>query len=197
MESIGSDEDLAAAATEAGVLLQCIHDYLQRRPHPAGRVRFPRGYISTANAGRGRLHFVADDVLCTNLAYALMSADVIRWLLHRTDIAATAQEMVIKVGLVVYAAVVEGVVWNATSSTMGGRQRFRSRTKWLVEHSRIDMTCCSEIGWLWDRRNSQHLHGLKSREIDHYSLEHFDRAERAVSMLLAQLANAGPRQLSG
>ena len=45
-------------------------------------IKFPRGVIRIANNFRGRLIFINEDTLKTNLAYHLMLSDVYRWILN-------------------------------------------------------------------------------------------------------------------
>lgn len=196
MDPITNDEELAAAACDAGALLQRIQDFLGREPDPEGRVRFPRGYLSTAADGRRRLRFTMGEVLRTNVAYALMLADVPRWILHRTNLAATGQEMVVKIGLAIYGAVAETALREFTSDVMGKRQPFASRAELLVERRVIDANLRDELAWLWDRRNRQHLYELADREIEHYMPKDLDRAERAVAAVIERLA-ASPQPAAG
>ena len=53
-------------------------------------------FILTANAYRRTLPFVHDEHTKTNLSYALMALDLLRWLAVRTDLTGTALEMLIK-----------------------------------------------------------------------------------------------------
>jgi len=190
MGYISDEEELADAAATASEALQDIQTYLGSTPHPAGRVRFPRGFLPTATAGRRRVSFIQGEVLRTNVSYALMLAAVQRWILHRTDLAATAQEMVVKTGLAAYGSILEGVLRDFTRDALGGRQSVGGRLRLLRQLEVIDDALRDELLWLWEQRNKQHLFELSSREINHYSPTHFDRAEVAIESLLERLAHA-------
>lgn len=112
---------------EANAALQAIQYHLQQRLDPAGQVRFPRGFLPTAQQGRRRVAFLSTEVLRTNVSYALMLGAVQRWILYRADLAATAQEMVVKLGLSIYGSVAEAVLRDVTRGAMGQRQRVASR----------------------------------------------------------------------
>ena len=106
---ITNDTELETAVYKAGDLLQQIQDYCGRPYKASAKVRFPRGYLRTASEQRGRLHFIDEYDLKTNLAYCLILSDTIHWLLTRTDIAATAKEMLIKLHIFIGGTLIESI----------------------------------------------------------------------------------------
>ncbi len=99
---IQNEKELQRAVDEAGELLQEIQNYCGREKKDRARVRFPRGYLYPVAHHKSRLGFVIDEHTRTNLCYALMMLDVLRWLIIRTDLYRVPQEMVIKEAIVLH-----------------------------------------------------------------------------------------------
>ena len=76
--------------------IQRIQDYVGRDFSKSARVRFPRGYLRTAEESRRRVNFLPDMTLRSNIAHRIQLADVQHWILNRTDLSGIAKEMVIK-----------------------------------------------------------------------------------------------------
>ena len=93
---ITNDAELASAVAEAGSLLQQMQDYAGQQFSPFAQVRFPRGYIRTAEQARDQFPFLPASAFKSNLSYAMMLCDIQQWLLARTDLFGTAKEMVVK-----------------------------------------------------------------------------------------------------
>ena len=70
--TIQNDAELADAVREAGELLQQIQDYVGREFHKQAKVRFPRGFLRTAQQARTRIPFLPDSNFKSNLSYAMM-----------------------------------------------------------------------------------------------------------------------------
>lgn len=118
---------------------------------------------------------------------ALMLKGVYTWVLQRTDLAATAREMVIKAALFLQASIAEALLNDALRGVMGKRQRFSSRTARLAEDGVISEALRADLDWLWEERNRQHLFEIEDREIDRYADADFNRAERTLAQLIEQL----------
>ncbi|WP_223857944.1 hypothetical protein [Salinimonas profundi] len=125
---IETDEELAIAVKKAGLLLQDIQDYCGRENRPDAKVRFPRGYLRTASEQRNRLKFVQSKDLKANLSYTLILTDSILWLLVRTDIAATAKDMLIKIFMFLGGALIEGILSDYLTGIVGKQRSFKKRT---------------------------------------------------------------------
>ena len=67
--AIANDEQLAAAVVEAGSLLQEIQDYVGRDFTTSAKVRFPRGFLRTAEQARVRLPFLERSHFKSNVSY--------------------------------------------------------------------------------------------------------------------------------
>ncbi len=182
--NIANNNELEEAAAQAGFLLQQIQDYLGKESNEAGKVRFPRGYIRTAHQGRERVSFIRDYTLRTNLSYTLMLSDVYSWLLRRTDIGATAREMVIKAALFLGGSIAESILVGHYAGTLGRNQRYKARTARLVVDGIVSPKVKEDLDWLWDMRNRQHLFLAEAREIDHYGTNDYIRAATALHALV-------------
>src|SRR5688572_16737337 len=132
---ISNDRELAAASAEVGRLLQEIQDYAGRNPHEEAKVRFPRGFLRTADDHRATIRFVENRILRTNLAYTLMLSDAVLWLLWRTDITATAKDMLIKLCVFIGGTLVESTTKEYLRGLCGGS--YKDRTAYLVEQGII------------------------------------------------------------
>jgi hypothetical protein len=78
-------ESVESLAEKIGGQLQQLEDRLKLEGDRKLKIRFPRGYLRTAQHFRKRFWFVRDDNLRRNIAYSLILSDVYRWLLNRTD----------------------------------------------------------------------------------------------------------------
>jgi hypothetical protein len=191
---ISNDRELGDAAAEASGLLQEIQDYLGKQHMEAGEVRFPRGYIRTAEEGRRRVAFIRDYTLRTNLSYTLMLSDVYSWILRRTDLAATAREMVIKAALFLGGSIAESILVGYYTGVLGRNQKYKKRTARLVSDGIVSEKVKHDLDWLWDMRNRQHLFLAEAREIDHYGNEDYLRAAVALRALVDGLTAHSARR---
>jgi hypothetical protein len=191
IERIDSEDDLRAASAEAGRLLQLIQDYcaVNERTHadfPAAKVRFPRGFIRTADRQRSRLRFIRDSSLRGNLAYTLILSDTVLWLSLRTDVWGVPLEMLTKL----YAFLIGTLCESITKNYLAGRcgQNFKRRNAWMLEQGIIDEPLKDDLDWLWDTRNNMHLFQLDQLEYEnHYDIHCHIRAVRTFRRLLAAL----------
>jgi hypothetical protein len=122
-----------------------------------------------------------------NIAYTLMLNDVHMWILRRTDLAGTARDMVVKASIVALGSVAEAILRDHFHGVMGARQAFASRAKRLWDDGIIDAALETELCWLWDIRNRQHLFELSDSEFDFYSVNDQRRAAKALSDLVTRL----------
>lgn len=187
MSAIQSTADLKSSVEEAGALLQDIQDHLGRSLNAEGRVRFPRGYLHSASSHRKQMKFVGDSELRTNLSYLLILVDVYEWLLRRTDLTATAKEMVIKAAIFAHGAVAESILRDAMPSTTAKNKPFGKRVDRLVREGRIEASFAPELNWLWKVRNRMHVFLEPSRAGPDYTLPEHVRARSAVEQLCTQL----------
>jgi hypothetical protein len=188
--TIRNDDELREAVDEASALIQKIQDYVGRDFTIPAKVRFPRGYLRTAEESRRRVSFLTDATLRSNIAYTIQLADVQHWLLNRTDLSGIAREMVIKLQMFLLGTIIESVTKNYLRGRCGGN--FARRTQYLVDNDLIDSALKSDIDWLWDIRNNMHLfqlNGLEWSSTD-YTLSNHNRAVRAFRKLIVALGGS-------
>ena len=189
---IKNDEELAIAVKEASSLIQQIQDYVGRDFAKDARLRFPRGYIRTADKARKRLGFLSTSHLKSNIAYTMMLMDVQHWLLARTDIAGLVKEMIVKLQIFLLGSIVESVTKDYLKGKCG--KNFKGRTQFLNEKSVITSVLRDDLNWLWDLRNRMHLFQLTNTEwlSTDYSIENHNKAVQVFNDLLKGL-EANPR----
>lgn len=183
---------VATLAEEAGVALQEVQRQLGRDDHDAAKVRFPRGYLIEIGRWRLALRFVRSNAVRNNVAYTLMMYDAQTWLVRRTDLAATARDMIVKAAISSLGSIIEALVVDATTPPMGRRQKMYSRIERLVADGGIPSELEPELKWLWDTRNRQHLQDLSGSEFDFYDIGMLPRAEAAFVSLVAALQRRAP-----
>ena len=186
--TIQSDEELAQKVMEASALLQEIQDYAGRDFSKPAKVRFPRGYIRTAAEARGRMSFVKEVKLKSNVSYTMILSDVLHWLLVRTDLSGTAKEMIIKLQMFLLGSIIESL----TTDYLKGKckKNFCKRTAYLKEHGVISEQLQIDIDWLWGMRNKMHLFLVDSSEwqCSDYTTANHNRAVKAFKSLLDKLS---------
>ena len=190
--TITNNTELEVAVTKAGGLLQQIQDYCGRSYNSSAQVRFPRGFLRTADEHRCRLEFVDNKDLKSNLAYCLILSDTIHWLLFRTDIAATAKEMLIKLHIFIGGALIESITKDYLQNKRVPKKYYKQRTQSLVDLGIIEMTLKNELDWVWDTRNNMHLFALTDREyINDYNTSSQVRAANAFKNFVDVLNTKG------
>ena len=184
---ITSEAELLAAAAEAGHLLQQIQDYVGKEATPFAQVRFPRGYLRTAEQIREQLEFLPRSAFKSNVSYALMVCEVQSWLIARTDLFGTAREMVIKLRISLLGTIAESLTKVSLKGQCGGN--YKRRTQFLVEQKIIGSDLQSELDWLWDMRNLMHLFQVEEHEwlSEKYTVKNQHRAAAALEALMLAL----------
>ena len=187
--SIQNDAELADAVREAGELLQQIQDYVGREFHKQAKVRFPRGFLRTAQQARTRIPFLPDSNFKSNLSYAMMLSDVQHWLLARTDISGTAKEMVIKLQIFLLGTMAESISKVHLHGKCGGN--YKRRTEYMFEQKMLTWQVKEELDWLWDMRNLMHLFQVDEHEwlSTNYTVMNHNRAVKALRSLTEAFSN--------
>ena len=182
---IENEDQLRDAVREAGNLIQQISDYVRhnRRHQRLSRVRFPRGFIKTAYAIRQNLKFIDNAVLRQNVSYALMTHEVLRWVVFHTDLSGQAQEMLIKEAVCLLGNVCESITIFPTEHGLGRGSGFLRRVRRFQVMNIIDAEVVAELEWLWEKRNQEHLYDVPFREWSHYTEDDWVRAVRAYLSL--------------
>ncbi len=190
-QEIQSPEHLSAAVVEAGTLLQMAHDYIGANPQHSAivRLRFPRGYLRTAANHRQKISFVEDRKLRANISYALMTHDLLRWMFAHTDISGQAREMLIKEAICLVGNVCESLSLRPGYVGLGRKKSFASRIDRYVELEVISAELSTDLIWLWDKRNQEHIADIPFSEWSHYSREDWLRSVKAYREFRDKLAD--------
>jgi len=184
---ITTDAELATAIKQADDLIQAMHDYAGRDFTKGWKLRFPRGYVRTAEAQRQRLSFLANGVLKDNIAYTLILSDTTHWLLVRTDVSGTIKEQLIKLHLFLLGALVESITKVHLKGKCG--KGYKERIAYLLDQNSINQSLKGDLDWLWDMRNNMHLFLVTNSEYScpDYTTANHNRAVRAFKSLITTL----------
>jgi hypothetical protein len=183
---IRNREELEAAAREAGRLLQEINDCAGEPwfTDRAAKVRFPWRFLKPAEHHRQKLRFVASPVLRSNLAYAVMTHDVLRWVVTRTTITGQAEEMLIKEAICLIGSMCESITVFPGEHGLGRNNRtFVQRVGSLRERGVIGDELHDELCWVWEVRKREHLVDVPRAEWREYDTAHWNRATDAWKAL--------------
>lgn len=175
-----SPGDLEMFVIDANEALQAIQNEYGRKNVADARVRFPRGFIRTASAAKNTLPNLGTEVQRRNASYALMTIDVFRWLVVRTDLSGTALSMIVKEGISILGALCEWLTKEATQGH-GSRKSYTKRTEKLFDLGIIDSNLKNELDWIWDIRCNEHIHEVTSLEHEMYSRTDYNRALKAFA----------------
>ncbi|WP_156818748.1 hypothetical protein [Sphingomonas sp. Mn802worker] len=177
--------ELITKVKSANSLIQEITDYLGKNGDSRGfgRLRFPRGFIRTAIEHRSKLTFVEDVNLKANLSYALMTHDVLRWMVFNTDISGQAREMLIKEAVCILGNICDSISIFPSEYGLGKGSSFAKRMDKLKQLDVIKEADHSNLNWLWDKRNQEHIHRNDFREWSHYEDGDWYRSVRAYHKL--------------
>ena len=186
---INDDSELKDAVAIVDEHIQQIQDYLGQANNAAGKIRFPRGFIRTADHFRKELSFIKDDNIKDNLAYALIQSDVYRWLTNRTDLFGIAKEMVIKSGIALMGSICETMAIDGTKGIIGKKHSFCERCNRMFDKGFISEDLRDELHWLWKVRAAIHIYEINHREYEKYKMADYNRAIKATRALRDALAN--------
>ena len=102
---------------------------------------------------------------------------------NRTDITATAREMLYKHSIVVVSSVAEGLIDAAAKQLEFVERRFPKQLNRLLKEKVITQKEHDEIVWMWEVRQSVHVHIVDDLEWKKYSVTDARRASKAVAEL--------------
>lgn len=185
--ALNNDQELVAAVSSAGDLLQIIHNYTQRVEREDAKVRFPRGLIKTANEYRALLPGYLEPNHASGCAYAFMYLDVLWWLTNRTDITLTAKEMALKSAIVNLGTIAECVLTIKFRPGFGHHTNFKVRLNSAVQLNLLSDEDRNTLSALWDNRCNVHLKELEGSEFDKYESEDVNLPRVALDRLLPSL----------
>jgi len=173
---IANDDELRDAVALVNEHIQAIQDYLGQNNHDDGKIRFPRGFLRTAPHFRRSLDFIDSDILKKNISYALILLDTFRWLINRTDIAGTANEMVIKNAIILMGSICESMAINGTRGIIGKKHSFCERANRMAAKGIISDDLRDRLHWLWDKRTGIHIYELSHQEYGAYDIADYNKA---------------------
>ena len=186
---INDDLELIAAVARINEELQEASDYLGERNLSEAKVRFPRNYIKSASHYRNQLLFINDKTLLNNSSYALMLIDVYKWIVNRTDIFGVPKEMIVKEAICLIGSLCESFTKSVLKGKVGKHKGYKERTTYLLDKGLISTHEKSELDWIWDTRNNEHLFLLDFVEFNHYKVSDYNRARNAFNKLCGTLTN--------
>ena len=182
-DAIENEADLKAAVEAVGGGLQLISDYLDANPKAQGKVRFPRGFLGSVGKHSKKYEWIENEVLKRNLSYQYIFYDVLRWLANRTDISATAAEMLLKHAIVVRTSIAEGLMAAAASQLGYVQHKFPKCIKRLLAEKIITQKLHDELDWMWEVRGAIHVYTVNDLEWEKYKVTDARRASKAVKEL--------------
>ena len=188
---IEDDKQLLEVVAQVNMGIQEIQDYLGAKNRKDARVKFPTGFLRTCNDHRACYPFLQDYDLKSNIAYALMTTDVLRWLLNRTTIMGTAQQMLIKQGIAIIGGIIEAIT-KVYLKGYGSRRGYKTRSERLMKLGVIDDELRRGLDWVWQRRQNIHLHLIHGRDFQDYSLNDYNWCVRVLHSLRDSMAQHGP-----
>ncbi len=180
---ITNEAELKSAVEAVGNGLQLISNYLADNPDAVGKVRFPRGFLGTAYSHSKKFGWIENDILKRNMSYQYIFYDVLRWVSNRTDIGATAREMLYKHAIVVVASVAEGLVDAAAKQLEFVERKFPKQLNRLLKEKVISQKIHDEVVWMWGVRQRVHVHIVDDLEWSKYKVTDARRASKAVAEL--------------
>jgi hypothetical protein len=158
-------------------------------------VTFPKGFIRRKASIESQLPSTKspkhEGSLAKNICYTLIEADVLRWLLARTDLGLVAQRMVIKEFLRILGDVCDSLMVDSLYGQRGPKGSYKQRTDRLSKLGVIDAELKRNLDWLWDQRTKIHLWQLTQSEFekDKYDAGQYKHANETYDALVAALKN--------
>ena len=181
--AVTNEVQLQNVLQRIGADLQDVQNYLGDTCRKDTKFRFPRGFIRRAADLRKRFGFLKNDTLKRNLSYQLILSDVFRWLLNRTEITGTAQEMLIKEGICLFGSQCETILRVYCGNRTSKKKGVPGRIQFLTAASVLDSKTADELNWLWKTRSALHLYLVDQREHQIYKISDYNRARNAYRSL--------------
>lgn len=170
-------EEIAELAEAAGNAMQEIQTSLGDQTYVAeARVRFPRGYVRTARGIYNRLPQIGDNTKRRNFAYQLMRADVVRWVLTRTDVFGQIQSVLVAEYICILAYGIEFFAKTVNYRKVAAKRPMAAHTQRLVDDGIISPELKVELDWMWDVRTHEHLDATTDLRHCSHDREDFNRA---------------------
>ncbi len=168
--AITNDTELRQVVIEVNERLQEIQNYCGVEKNEIAKVRFPRGFIRTALSHRKKLPAGLPPLLRHNISYSLMTLDVFRWLIIRTDIYTSASSMIIKRAIAILAEVMETLVKH-----FANRKKFDKAVDILKERKILSNELAEDLKNIWKMRSTIHLWEAKELEHDKFKASDYNK----------------------
>jgi hypothetical protein len=192
---ITNEVQLQNVLRRIGADLQDVQNHLGDTCRRDAKFRFPRGFIRRAADLRKRFGFLRNDTLKRNLSYQLILSDVFRWILNRSDITGTAQEMLIKEGICLFGSQCETILRAYCGNRTSKKKGVPGRIQYLVSTSVLDSNAADERNWLWKTRSALHVYLVEQREHQIYKISDYNRARNAYRSLGRSISEYEVRRL--
>lgn len=164
----------------AGESLQEIQHLIGNRdPLPEAQIRFPRGYVVPVGRRYHLLPEIGSNTKRRNFTYRLLAADVLRWMLDRTDVYGQVASALTAEYVCILAFGAEFFVKECTIGKFGRKRPFAAHTANLVDRRHISANLKAELDWMWDVRTREHLDSTDDLDLCTHTRADFVRAQAA------------------
>lgn len=179
---INNEEELIAIVQQTNENLQAIQNYCGISKNPSAKIIFPRGFLRSASYHRSKMPKGIPALLLHNISYSLMTLDVLRWLIVRTDLSGAAHSMIIKRAISILAEVIETLVKHFSK-----RKNFGKAVEYLINDEIIDAALGEGLKAVWEARASVHLWEAKVLEHDRFVVDDYNNALVVYEKLISGL----------
>jgi hypothetical protein len=138
----------------------------------------------------GRLPQIGDNTKRRNFAYQMMRADVVRWVLTRTDVYGQIRSVLIAEYICILAYGIEFFSKNLNYRKVAAKRPLNAHTQRLVDDGYISEELKVELDWMWDVRTHEHLDATDDLRHRTHDRAHFNRATAAWNELINRMQAA-------
>ena len=185
---IKNEDDLSRSIELVNEHLQSINNYLNENPHQNKRIKFPRGYIGTADSYSKRYSWLIDKTLQRNLSYQYVFYDVLRWVGNRTDLYGLARHILYKQTILIVASIAESLLVGFSKQQGWVERKPLVILEKIYKGGGIKQKTYNNFHWVWGIRNNVHIHLVNEREYEKYTIEDAKKAQITVSEIEKNLA---------
>lgn len=176
-----NDVYLKRLVDNIGKSLQQLENYLQRK-YPGDdylktkvEIQFPRGYIRKCEDFRSR-YPCNDQTIGRNVSYAILSTELLRWLLNRFKLFGALESMVIKLGIVVVTSAIEGIVHDRLKTlNIKCAKSLKKNIEKLEAKGVISERLAEELQKFRKKRDNIHLYVVREWEYQKYTLADYNK----------------------
>jgi hypothetical protein len=123
------------------------------------------------------------------LTDAHLQADVLQWILNRTDIFGTPKEMIIREMISLASAIVDALTKQIAQqeALSGHKEESGQHRELLLEKGAISEKTAEELKWLWAKRHDAQIFLTGEYEFGHCTMKQCNRALRTLKNLKSEL----------